>query len=113
MSINMVLSQDQFEQVSDNIYSGEVRSYSGRGMGGEQCIAYVPSEYSSERPELFAIQVAMMVARDQRDDDDDSEVDIYELMDALDELGGMSSDSMGYSQVFYYPNIKLGEGVGE
>lgn len=103
-----VFNQAQFDQIAEAMSDGEVRSYSGRAMYGEQCIGYVPGRYAQGRPDLFAVQIAMMLARAHNGGE---EPDVYDLMDALDELGPASVDSMGMSSIYYYPGIQLEEGV--
>ncbi|WP_396902647.1 hypothetical protein [Mycolicibacterium sp.] len=106
---DMKINQDQFDELA-RLMDGGVRSYSGRAMYGSQCIGYVPGRYAQGRPDLFAVHIAMMIAKA---DNNGAEPDVYDLMDALDELGPASVDSMGMSSIYYYPNIELEEGVSE
>lgn len=69
----------------------EVRSYSGRGMYGKNCVgALVGSDQT-----LFGFGVAMALA----------------FNDDAEELIGMrvERDSMGYDQVFYFPDVEWEE----
>lgn len=66
-----------------------VRSYSGRGMYGEQCIAVVVPQYSN----VWDLAVALTEAAHMNDFD-------------TFELGSPNQDNMGRGQVYYWPSLK-------
>lgn len=76
----------------------EVRSYSGRGMYGDTCIAVVLSDFSS----MWTLALAIA-------DINSGNADLFDLP-------APRSDSMGRGTVLYWPNLKWpdgAEGFGE
>lgn len=72
----------------------EVRCYSGRGMGGEECLAVMLSP-ARHIGDLFAD-----VLLEVRDDCDNRIVDAFR---------GMRQDALGKGSIVYFPRIKFEE----
>lgn len=68
----------------------DVRSYSGRGMFGEECLAAVIDDL----PRFMQDLVEMAMALDQKSKDS-----------VVDALGKYRQDQMGHGLVVYFPGI--------
>lgn len=95
----------KFQELLENnadMFECEVRSYSGRGMYGKECLAVTGS--SSELRDLFK-EVILDAANLFVDDG----FDLYEFQDIVDSCFEYSQDSMGCDVVYYWRNISFVE----
>jgi len=93
--------QELLENNADN-FEIKVRSYSGRGMYGKECLAVTGS--TREIRDLFK-EVILDAANELADD----EIDLYAFQDVVDSCFEYSQDSMGYDVVYYWRNISFVE----
>lgn len=93
--------QELLENNADN-FEIKVRSYSGRGMFGKECLAVTGS--SSEIKDLFK-EVILDAANELADD----VIDLYAFQDTVDSCFEYSQDSMGCDVVYYWRNISFVE----
>lgn len=76
----------------------EIRTdYSGRGMYGRTCVGYVGSDVI-----MFAFRLAVTLAEQINDP-----AELFDVEDMLERMGDPSTDSMGYSTIYYWPNITV------
>jgi len=101
--------QQMFQHVVDD--SGQemrIRSYSGRGMYGKECMALVCQSYGQVARVIAGV---MRFACDQAENNPESPV---EVDDVEINLGRMQMDSMGRGIVAYWPDIPFeGEEDGD
>lgn len=104
------LTRDEYRELTyshDDVRSG----YSGRGMYGDTCLAYVGSE-----PHLFLFDLAKLLL--ERDSGKSANVaypdpTADEVRDKMERLGLGSQDSMGYDTVYYWQSITVEPGDEE
>ena len=100
MPANGMTVQQMFQHVVDD--SGQemrIRSYSGRGMYGKECMALVCQSYGQVARVIAGV---MRFACDQAENNPESNV---EVDDVEINLGRMRMDSMGRGIVAYWPDI--------
>lgn len=93
------MSDNEFkEKILDlcNAAELEYRSYSGRGMYGEQCLGITCAQPERVICTLFSVALEMDWERE----------DLQSLAEALQES---CTDSMGRSAIVYFPDIALTE----
>ncbi len=89
----MILDNEQFILIQEAAWvseSGKLRSYSGRGMYGKQCLGF---EYSDFSDAILFIGHAIQAFPDE-----------WELM-----FRRTSQDSMGLGAIMYWPDIQINE----
>jgi hypothetical protein len=80
-----------------------VRSYSGRGMYGANCLGIDVDRYSSIHR---LAGIVMEYIADSFTDDGDNAADARELLlDAAEAFNNAKTDSMGLDSIIYFPNI--------
>lgn len=95
----------KFQELLENnadMFECKIRSYSGRGMFGKECLAVTGS--SSEIKDLFK-EVILDAAKELADD----VIDSYEFQDIVGSCFEYSQDSMGCDVVYYWRNISFVE----
>lgn len=104
----------KFQELLENnadMFECEVRSYSGRGMYGKECLAVTGS--SSELRDLFKEVILdaanLEVILDAANLFVDDGFDLYEFQDIVDSCFEYSQDSMGCDVVYYWRNISFVE----
>lgn len=87
------LTPEQMDTLTDAVgmSGGEVRSYSGRGMYGAQCLAITVDSMTNDAE--FLMTLALDVA--------DSDGDLARTL-----ADGVRSDSLGRGTVYYWPGIE-------
>lgn len=99
--ITMKISHDIADTLESE-FGDEFRpSYSGRFMYGKTCVGVVTD--SAYGPANFVRKLAEAIA-EERSDDDPGEDDVEEI---IAEIGEPTSDSMGRSTIFYWPNVSV------
>ncbi|AWN03679.1 hypothetical protein PBI_JACE_59 [Gordonia phage Jace] len=80
----------------------EIRTYSGRGMFGRECLALVGSGGSGAPTEfMFDLAVALST-------DGDGDVELWDVRERITALANdMRTDSLGRSTVYYWPNVTV------
>ena len=93
-----MLTSAEFSDLADE--HDEIRSdYSGRGMWGDECIAYTGPE-----PMLFAFDMARVIAGQQPGSDETSVEDVRQVLVDLD---GPVTDQLGRGTVWYWPQVTV------
>ena len=100
-----------FESIEMCDYEGlKPRKYSGRGMYGKSCLGFNTSNMIGDTAKI--IGKAAGLVRDYLESAD-SEEDLYELTDNLNEVIDLfeqsSYDSMGLDMIVYFPSVKWRE----
>jgi hypothetical protein len=90
-----------------------VRSYSGRGMFGRNCVGITGTLSDCQAVVAGALTAAMEDLFTSSIDTDDSDREAYNKRDQvatlIDQLTKFSWDNMGYDVVLYFPNLKWEE----
>jgi hypothetical protein len=106
-----MISKDEFDTLITCIEEAgyEARSYSGRGMCGDQCLGFTCN--NPINGVLEVISAAMRELQDDVDhDDDDAVMQFADCVDGfIDYLKNSSTDNMGLDQIVYFPDIKWQE----
>ena len=87
------------ETIEDSGYS--VRSYSGRGMYGKNCLGFETSRYQNSIQAVAEI-IGSLAETCQFDED-------LELQDFIEMFSDVQQDSMGLGQIIYFPDISWNE----
>jgi hypothetical protein len=98
----------EFKELIEVIESAEMtpRSYSGRGMGGRECLG-ITCDNSAEVPLNL---VAAFCENEFRCTSGDIALDsLEELQNLIEQLKGSKVDSMGRGEIVYWPQIKWQE----
>jgi hypothetical protein len=83
-------------------------SYSGRGMFGRTCVAFLGRTGRNVARLLHAVQASVEEIADTHDDENNARLD--GLTAAIDALGrGWTEDNMGLGYVVYFPNVPYAE----
>lgn len=90
--------------IDDGYLDGRVRSYSGRGMNGRECLAFCPEGSLSLD---FGIRVVLWLKDDMEEEGEVFWDNVEAIMTALE---GTREDSMGLGRVYYWPVVPF---VGE
>ena len=109
----IILSDSQIQELKGNMPEGEFRrAYTGRGMVGYGEPSKTAIGYVGNAPELFAFELAAILAAANNDQYEYAPSDrphpedvINDVRDYLDQIGPPSSDSMGLDTIYYWRNI--------
>ncbi len=85
-----------FKEVADDMYEVNIRSYSGRAMYDKYCVGVV-----CENTYDFVARVSEKIGKLNERDEDDTNLDFS----ASDIFSNTHQDSMGLSQIIYWPHI--------
>ena len=106
------LTTGQLEALVEALYDADViddldsdavsLGYSGRGMYGARCLAFVTGGTDVA---AFVFELAVVLSGDQRGEVNDLEDAAYVLRSAIAEIGSPERDSMGLETVYYWRNI--------
>ena len=108
MPANGMTIQQMFEHVVDD--SGQemrIRSYSGRGMYGKECMALVCENHGQVARVVAGV---MRFACEQAENNPETPV---EVDDVEINLGRMKMDNMGRGLVAYWPDIPFEDAADE
>lgn len=126
MSGRMTLTQEQVDYLHTNAYdlfngdgADDIRwKYTGRGMVGyageasRHCFGWVGDDYALVTFELAKLQYcAALNERGETLAEVDGDTAAYEIGTRMYELGGPSRDSMGYSTIYYWRDVVVGDDV--
>lgn len=75
------------------------RSYSGRGMYGKECLAVTTDQFDGDNPVATVVEIVQLMLDDVTCNSDRNDI--------LDDLRRSYMDSMGRSNVIYFPHIKI------
>jgi hypothetical protein len=109
-------------ELAESEESVSVRSYSGRGMFGRECVAITGDVRSCQELIAEVIKQATSEVIDQAasldDDSSDREMESFhheqsQLMKLIDTLTAYSYDSLGLGVVWYWPKEQWVESEGE
>jgi hypothetical protein len=99
------------QRVLEDVDGIELRTYSGRGMDGKQCLGAV---VDNERKFLvYLVEMALDLGYQQRDaqevgstrDAPSEERADQDVQDFRRAVSGLRSDSMGQNTIYYFPNV--------
>lgn len=94
--------QTMFEDLAEELGNDDlsIRSYSGRGMYGKQCLGVYTDMNIGSLMAYVVRSLAGVASFDNQDAEDASE----EIAQAFE---NMQTDSMGLGTIVYFPNVKF------
>jgi len=96
------LTGDQVNELVTYFDEDDIRTdYSGRGMWGDECLAYTGDDVFS-----FAARLAVLI---DTGDVDGCDADGIDVLAAIDALPRPRIDDMGTGIVYYWPSIRVSD----